>query len=127
MSYQYFNPNPAGKHVGDCVIRAICRAFGYGWERAYLEICIQGFAMRDISASDSVWGAYLKNHGYQKHVLPDMCPDCYTLKEFAENSPSGTFIVKTDDHVTAVIDGIYYDSWDSGNKVVIYYYQKKEG
>lgn len=126
MSYQYFNPNPDGKNVGDCVIRAICKAFDYDWEKAYIQMCLQGFIMHDISASDSVWGAYLRNHGFKKHVLPNICPECYTLKEFAENSPYGTFVVKTDDHVTTVVNGIYYDSWDSGNKVVIYYYQKQE-
>lgn len=125
MSYQYFNPNPSGKNVGDCVIRAICRAFGYDWERAYTEICIQGFAMHDISASDSVWGAYLRNHGYKQEIA-NPCPDCYTLAQFAEEHPNGTYVVKTDNHVTAVVNGAYYDSWDSGNKVVIYYYQKQE-
>lgn len=125
MSYQYFNPNPEGKNVGDCVIRAICKAFGYDWERAYLKICIQGYIMHDISASDSVWGAYLRNHGY-KQKIANPCPDCYTLEEFAEEHPNGTYVVKTDNHVTAVVNGAYYDSWDSGNKVVIYYYQKQE-
>lgn len=126
MSYQYFNPNPSQKAVGDCVIRAICRAFGYEWERAYIETCIQGFAMHDISASDSVWGAYLRNHGYKQYSVPDICPDCYTLAQFAEEHQNGTYVVKTDNHVTTVVNGIYYDSWDSGNKVVIYYYQKQE-
>ena len=26
-----YNPNPAGKNVGDCPVRAICKATGQGW------------------------------------------------------------------------------------------------
>jgi hypothetical protein len=26
VEWEYYNPNPAGKRVGDCVIRAICKA-----------------------------------------------------------------------------------------------------
>ena len=28
VAWEYYNPNPAGKRVGDCVIRAICKATG---------------------------------------------------------------------------------------------------
>ena len=28
VEWEYYNPNPAGKRVGDCVIRAICKATG---------------------------------------------------------------------------------------------------
>lgn len=125
MKYQYFQPNPANKSVGDCVIRAICKAFDYDWERAYIEICVQGFIMRDIPSSDIVWGTYLKRNGFKKHILPDVCHDDYTVNDFAENCPYGTYVLKTAGHVLTIRDGVIYDSWDSRNEVVIYYYQKE--
>ena len=35
MSYIYENPNPMGKRVGDCAIRAIAIAEGLTWDEAY--------------------------------------------------------------------------------------------
>ena len=66
MKYEYFNPNPENRSVGDCVIRAICKAFEFDWYRAYCEICLQGFMMCDIPSSDNVWGAYLKKNGFKR-------------------------------------------------------------
>lgn len=31
MAYIYFNPNPDGIHVGDCVIRAVSKATNQTW------------------------------------------------------------------------------------------------
>ena len=43
--YVFFNPNPEGKSVGDCVIRAISKATNKPWEQIYIELCLQGFIM----------------------------------------------------------------------------------
>lgn len=40
MSYVHYNPNPNGKSVGDCVIRAISRATGKDWGEVYTGICL---------------------------------------------------------------------------------------
>ena len=40
--YSYFNPNPAGRNVSDCTVRAICKATGKDWGEVYLSLCIQG-------------------------------------------------------------------------------------
>jgi hypothetical protein len=47
-----------------------------------------------------------------------------TIKEFAVANPCGTFILKVHGHVVTLVDGLYYDSWDSGDKKVTMYYQK---
>lgn len=56
--FVYYNPNPAEKEVGDCVIRAIAKALNKGWEEAYIELCLKGYEMRDMPNSNAVWGAY---------------------------------------------------------------------
>ena len=33
--YRYFNPNPCGRVVGDCAVRAICAALGLDWDKAH--------------------------------------------------------------------------------------------
>lgn len=122
--YVHFNPNPCGKSVGDCVIRALCKVFNKSWYRVYLELCVQGFMDCNWGSSNSVWGNYLRSKGFTKALLPDSCPDCYTVADFAADNPVGAFILGTGEHVVAVVNGDYYDSWDSGREIPIYVYLK---
>lgn len=46
MSWQKYNPNPAGRAVGDCAVRAIAKALGVDWEKAYTLIAANGFAIQ---------------------------------------------------------------------------------
>ena len=123
--YVYFNPNPSGKKVGDCVIRGISKVTGQEWPETYMEICVKGYLMNDMPSSNSVWAAYLAEKGFKKEVIPDTCPDCYTVADFCEDHPAGTYILGTGTHVVAVEDGNYYDAWDSGQEVPIYVWERK--
>ena len=122
MSYIYFNPNPMGKRVGDCVIRAISKLTGRDWESTYLGIMTAGFELCDMPSSNNVWAAYLKRLGYRRNVIPDTCPNCYTVRDFCLDNPHGIFLLATGSHVVTVVDGDYYDAWDSGDEVPIYYW-----
>ena len=125
MSYVFYNPNPDGKMVGDCVIRALTLAMGLDWEEVYVDLSMQGFAMHDMPNSNSVWGEYLKLNGFTRHVIPDTCPNCYSIKQFSLDHHTGTYVTATGSHVVAVIDGDYYDTGDSGNEVPVYYWRKE--
>lgn len=125
MAFIYFNPNPEKKSVGDCVIRAISKLTNKEWEETYLAVCLQGYLMHDMPSSNSVWGGYMKSKGYLKTLLPNVCPNCYTVIEFCRDHPVGSFLVNTDEHVVAIVDGDYYDTWDSGNEIVNYYWEKE--
>ena len=125
MGYVHFNPNPAGKSVGDCVVRALMMLFNDSWSNVYADITMQGAYMYDMPSSDAVWGAYLKANGFTKHMLPNTCPNCYTIYDFIKDFPKGTYLVATGTHVVAVIDGNFYDSSNSGNEMIIYYWRKE--
>jgi hypothetical protein len=47
------------------------------------------------------------------------------VKEFCYDNPKGSFLVGTGTHVVAVIDGDYYDAWDSGNEVIDRYFTRE--
>ncbi len=125
MAFIYFNPNPNGSYVGDCVIRALSKAFDTNWHKTYAELAIQGYSMGDMPSSNRVWGQYLKSCGFRRYVIPNTCPMCYTIKEFCEDNPHGTYVVGTGTHVVTVVDGNYYDTWDSGDETPIFYYKKE--
>lgn len=124
--YKFCNPNPAGKSVGDCVIRAIAIATGQGWYETYLQLCMQGLTLADMPSANSVWGAYLKNMGFRRRVTPDNCPDCYTVAAFAADYPEGTYLLALDGHVVCVIDGDWYDTWDSGAETPLYLWERTD-
>ena len=124
MSYRTYNPNPDGKNVGDCVIRGLCRITGQDWETVYLQVAISGFALHDMPSSNAVWGEYLKRQGFSCSAIPNNCPHCYTVRDFCRDNPQGTFLLATGTHVVAVVDGDYYDAWDSGEEVPVYYWRE---
>lgn len=124
MSWQYYNPNPNGKFVGDCVYRALSKALGFTWERTYAELATQGFMMGDAPISNEVWGAYLLNRGFTRHIIPNTCPDCYTVSDFCHDNPYGTYVLATGNHVVTVVDGDFFDFWDSGHEVPIYFFER---
>lgn len=118
--FKKYNPNPQGSYVGDCVIRAISTATGMSWDRVYAELAVQGFMMADMPSSNHVWSTYLGTLGFRCSVISG-----YTVKTFAEDYPSGVYILATGSHVVAVIDGDYYDTWDSGGETPIYYFYEE--
>lgn len=126
MAYISVNPNPLGSYVGDCVIRALSIALDKPWTETYIDVCIHGLMLCDMPSSNYVWGDYLKQSGYKSSTISSECPNCYMVKDFCEEHPSGIYIVGTGSHVLAIIDGNYYDSWDSGDEHPIYYYTKEE-
>lgn len=123
--YVIYNPNPRGSNTGDCVIRAVAKVMGTSWEDAYVDLAIQGFLLKDMPSANHVWGAYLLANGFARYAIPNTCPDCYTVRDFCSDHKDGVYLLATGTHVVAVIDGDYYDSWDSGEEVPVYYY--KEG
>lgn len=118
------NPNPKSSRVGDCVIRAISIATGKEWESVYAALAYYGYVLCDMPSSNAVWGKYLSDLGFKQYVVTDTCPDCYTIRDFCRDHPSGTFVLGTGAHAVAVLDGTYYDTWDSGDEIVSYYWRK---
>ena len=120
------NKNPLNKRVGDCVIRAISTTENTDWDDTFLDLMLKSFEMKDIPSSNYVWSAFLKDLGYSRYVIPHTCPNCYTIRDFANENPVGTFILATGTHVVAVVDGNYIDTWDSGDEIPIYYFEKEK-
>lgn len=124
--WQYANLNPMGKSVGDCTVRAIAIATGNEWVDTYLDLCLMGMVMADMPSANSVTTAYLRKNGFHRRTIPDDCPDCYTIENFCQDHPKGTFVIGTGSHLTTVIDGTLFDSWNSLAETPVYYFEKSE-
>lgn len=124
--YSELNINPEKKQTGDCVIRAIGTVIDKEWDDTFLELMAKAFQMKEMPSQNNAWGAYLHDLGFKRYVIEDTCPDCYNVKDFANDHPKGRYVVGTGTHVIAVIDGNYYDTWDSGEEVPVYYWQKEK-
>ena len=123
--WQEYNPNPIGIRVGDCVVRAISKVLDQDWETTFVALCLQGLMMCDMPSSNAVWATYLRHKGFKKRVIPDTCPECYTVKDFCEEHPQGSFVLGTGKHAVAVVDGNCFDAWHSLNETPIYYFEKE--
>lgn len=122
--FSYYNPNPKGSRVGDCTIRAISKATGKEWEAVYAGLSAYGYMLADMPSANHVWGAYLKREGFKRYFVDDHGRDIYTVEDFCKDHPAGSYILAIEGHVVCVVDGRYYDSWDSGNEIPIFYWTR---
>lgn len=120
------NPNPMHKEVPDCVIRALCIALNRRWIDIYDDLCKLGRKEFNMPSADAVWGRYLYEQGFKPFQLPESCPRCTTIATFCRMYTRGVYIIGTGSHAVAVIDGDYYDSWDSGNEIPSFFWRIAE-
>lgn len=112
MAYKYYNANSRGKYVNDCTIRAISVAEGKTWDETYEELSDiaqeQGTLLDDVD--------FIENYLDDRY---DRVPHyAKTIREFIEEYPKGTFLITMDEHITVVIDGVLYDTFDCRNRIM---------
>ena len=120
-----YNPNPKGRRVGDCAVRALAKATGQSWHGAYKELISQALYDADMPSADAVWGACLAQRGFKRYAVPSTCPDRYTAADFAADHPRGIFVLGFGGHTATIVDGDLYDSWDSSTLAPQYYWFKR--
>lgn len=117
--YSWLNENPLNRNVGDCTVRAISTALGQDWNTTYWGLCLEGYLLKDMPSSNEVWRKYLSRFGLKRRPAPPHT----TVNEFARAHPRGVYLLGLNSHVVCVIDGTLYDTWDSGEKEVLYYWK----
>lgn len=120
--FKYYNPNPKRYQVGDCAVRALTLALNKSWDDVHHEICDTSFEMCNMPSSNAVWGVVLRRHGFRCYAMPYDLPEFYTVADFARDNPRGVFVLCLSSHVVTVIDGDWYDTWDSSSEIPIYYF-----
>lgn len=86
--YKKYNPNPEAARVGDCTVRALCKALEQDWNKTYLQLCVQGLLMADMPSANAVWGAYLSRRGFKRGIVSEACPSMLHSRGFRGRTPS---------------------------------------
>ena len=85
-----YNANPVANRVEDCAIRAVAVALDITWDDAFDQIAEMAKSMGAVMHQNAAFGAVLRKHGFRRYIIPNTCPDCYTIKNFCHDHPYGT-------------------------------------
>ena len=109
-----YNAHPKGLTVKDCVVRSVCTAF----KRDYLETRRElNRAAKELGYSSYKEREFLYEYlkKYKRLIFKaEVGKPREKVVDFLKAHPHGTYIVSVRHHVTTVIDGYLYDTWDCG-------------
>lgn len=123
--YRYFNPNPLNSdRVGDCTVRALSKILKVSWDEAFDMLADMAKKMGVMPSDKNAFSAVLRMNGFYRENIPNVCPDCYTFRDFALDNPVGKYVLCSENHVVAIVNGTYFDVWDSGDEPVLYFWTR---
>lgn len=91
-----------------------------------MKLATAAYGMCDMPSSNSVIWAILRQNGFEAYNIPASMIGHFTVSGFCESNPFGTYVLFTSGHVVTAVDGIYYDSWDSGNETVLFVWYRRD-
>ncbi len=118
MGWVRFNPNPLGRDTGDCVVRAIAKVTDSSWDAAFMALTTTALQIADMPSKNTTWGEHLRRMGYQQS--PVFNGPCYTVADFCRDNPTGRFVLAIDGHVVSVVDGNWFDTFNSAGMIPLY-------
>ena len=130
--YVYYQPNlkDIKDETGDCQIRALCKVFNVWWAEAFdmtIPICreLQTYTVFDSNIKQTKEAMNRLGFDYTG-ISNKRGTKRPTVDSFAKDHPTGRYVLSLANHVVAVVDGKYYDTWDCGKKSLYGYYKLRE-
>lgn len=113
--YNFLNVNPLGKIESDCVTRAISNALqeDYYVVQRKLELVAELFECEKLCVCCY---KFLLDNVYDLERVEEYAG--LTIREFANNCPNGTYLIRVDNHLTMMTDCVVYDTWDCLDEIV---------
>lgn len=110
--YKFYNANPKGFFIDDCVLRSISVAEGISWNECQKKLSYlankEAMLLNDVIFVEK----YLDGKYNRK------CYNNISVGEFARNCPKGHFVVTMNGHITAIIDNVIVDTWDCSKRIM---------
>lgn len=126
-NYKYYQPNKKDlkDKYGDCVVRALTKVTGKDWVQVFDELIPIARELQCMPNGQPCYEAYLKQNGFTYQGISNKKGTKRpTVDRFAKDHPNGVYFLRVANHVVAVVDGIYYDTWESGNYSLYGYWTK---
>ena len=127
--FKYFQPNAKDlkDKFGDCQIRALAKALDCTWLEAFdkaIAICREEWVSLIFDAPVEVRSRMLDRLGFDYHGISNKKGTKRpTVDSFAKDHPHGRYICGVAHHEVAVVDGEYFDTWDSGDCSMYGYFE----
>ena len=128
--YCYYQPNEKDikNRFGDCTVRALSKAFNCSWIDAYMKMvpfCIEYQTPNIFNLPLKLEREVMAKLGFTYcGVSVKRGSKRPTVDSFARDHDHGTFILNVANHVVACVDGVFYDTWDSGACSLYGWYEK---
>lgn len=125
--YKYYQPNEKDlkDQQGDCAIRALTKFLGCTWLEAFDKLAVYARQTQTLINSLDNIKLFMAQAGYE---YTSIYKERKTVLDFAKAHKTGTFIlyvrVGYSTHLVAVMDGVYYDTWDCGDRLIYGYWKK---
>lgn len=118
--FSYLNLNPQQKRVRDCVKRAISFVSGLPYEQVAKELNeLKKETKSKVFNDNKNWKEYISRKGWKKLSFPSEKGKARMNGErFCEQFQQGTYLLQMARHLTAIKDGVIYDTWDCSQKCV---------
>lgn len=127
MAYQYYQPNKKDikDEYGDCVIRALTKAVQAGWLQIFEDLLPYARELQCMPNGKPCYERYLKDKGFTYCGISNKKGSQRpTVRSFANEHKIGVYILRVAHHLVTVVDGVYYDTYDCGNKALYGYWMK---
>ena len=125
--YAYFNANPCKRETGDCVIRAFAVAFDKSWYDIYDALSTMARNMATVPNADDCWKAYIDMQRVEP--IQTIFRGKQKWKDgvaFAKAHKEGRYVLRMSNHLSVLVDGCIYDTWDCSDKFVYKAWRVKE-
>lgn len=130
--YVYYQPNKKDlkDEYGDCTIRALSKVLNISWLEAFdlqIPICREYQLPNIFFAPTKIRNECMLKLGFNYTGISNKKGSIRpTVKEFAKQNKCGSYILNVANHEVAVVNGDYYDTWNSGNKKSVWLLHKNK-
>ena len=125
--YKYYQPNKQDlkDQQPDCVIRALTKVLDVTWLEAFESLIPYARKLQTTLTCRQCYEKYLFDEGFKYVGISNRKGSKRpTVKSFSASHKTGTYFLNLANHTVAVVEGIYYDTWDCGNCCLYSYYER---
>lgn len=126
-NFEYYQPNQKDikDKYGDCVIRALTKVLDKSWVEVFDELVPIAREIQTMPNCKPAYEEYLKSKGFTYQGISNKKGSKRpTVESFTKEHPTGTYYLNVANHCIAVVDGKFYDTWNSGYKSLYGYWIK---